>query len=119
MLIALAGLQPAFGAEASAGGYVYRGKALPSLLGKHVFADWSRSMAIPDGTLLVATIPPQGSGNARWTVEPLALKEYPNGRIKSFIWALGEDSEGELYILANGINSAFGTRGKVFKLVPQ
>jgi hypothetical protein len=24
-----------------------------------------------------------------------------------------------LYVLANGINSAFGTRGKVFKLVPQ
>jgi len=101
------------------GGYVYRGKALPSLVGKYVFADWSRSMAIPDGTLLVATIPPQGSGTAPWTVEPLALKEYPNGRIKSFIWALGEDSEGELYVLANGMNSAFGTRGKVFKLMPQ
>ena len=101
------------------GGYVYRGKAFPSLVGKYIFADWSRSMAIPDGTLLVATIPPQGSGSARWTVEPLALKDFPNGRIKSFIWALGEDADGELYVLANGINSAFGTRGKVFKLVPQ
>jgi glucose/arabinose dehydrogenase len=101
------------------GGYVYRGKTLPALVGKYIFADWSRSMAIPDGTLLVATIPSQGSGNARWTVQPLALKEFPNGRIKSFIWALGEDDDGELYVLANGINSAFGTRGKVFKLVPQ
>ena len=101
------------------GGYVYRGKAFPSLVGKYVFADWSRSMAIPDGTLLVATIPPQGSGGARWTVQPLALKEFPNGRIKSFIWALGEDDDGELYVLANGINSVVQTRGKVFKLVPQ
>ena len=101
------------------GGYVYRGKAIPSLVGKYIFADWSRSMAIPDGTLLVATIPPPGSGTARWTVQPLALKEFPNGRIKSFIWALGEDDEGELYVLANGINSVVNTRGKVFKLVPQ
>ena len=73
----------------------------------------------PDGTLLVATISPGNAPHARWTAEPLALKEFPNGRIKSFIWALGEDAYGELYVLANGINSAFGTRGKVFKLVPQ
>jgi glucose/arabinose dehydrogenase len=100
------------------GGYVYRGKALPSLVGKYIFADWSRSMAIPDGTLLVATMPPEGSG-ACWTVQPLAVKDFPNGRIKSFIWALGEDDDGELYVLANGINSVTNTRGKVFKLVPQ
>ncbi len=108
----------AFGVTVT-GGYVYRGKALPFLVGKYIFADWSRSMAIPDGTLLVATIPSGPDAGARWTVEPLALKEFPNGRIKSFIWALGEDADGELYILANGANSAFGTRGKVFKLAPQ
>ena len=98
------------------GGYVYRGKALPEFAGKYVFADWSRSMAIPDGTLLAATIPNDSS--ARWTVEPLALQGFPNGRIKSYIWALGEDEDGELYVLANGINSVVNTRGKVFKLVP-
>ena len=99
------------------GGYVYRGKAFPELVGKYIFADWSRSMALPDGTLLVATIPKESS--ARWTVQPLALKDFPNGRIKSYIWALGEDEEGELYVLANGINSVANPRGKVFKLVPQ
>jgi glucose/arabinose dehydrogenase len=108
----------AFGVTVT-GGYVYRGKAIPSLAGKYIFADWSRSMAIPDGTTLVATIPPGSAAGARWSVEPLALKEFPNSRIKSCIWALGEDADGELYVLANGINSAFGTRGKVFKLVPQ
>jgi len=108
----------AFGVTVT-GGYIYRGKAFPSLVGKYIFADWSRSMAIPDGTLLVATIPPGNTAGARWTVEPLAVKDFPNGRIKSYIWALGEDADGELYVLANGMNSAFGTRGKVFKLVPQ
>lgn len=71
------------------------------------------------GTLLVATIPPGNAAGARWTAQPLALKDFPDGRITSFIWALGEDDDGELYVLANGMNSAFGTRGKVFKLVLQ
>lgn len=108
----------AFGVTVT-GGHVYRGKAMPALVGKYIFADWSRSMAIPDGTMLVATIPSGNASGARWTVEPLALKEFPNGRIKSYIWALGEDADGELYVLANGMNSAFGTKGKVSKLVPQ
>ena len=107
----------AFGVTVT-GGYVYRGKAIPALVGNYVFADWSRSMGIADGTLLVATLPPGGSASARWSVEPLAVKDFPGGRIKSFIWALGEDADGELYVLANGINSAFGTRGKVYQLVP-
>lgn len=101
------------------GGYVYRGKAFPSLVGKYIFADWSRSMALPSGTMLVATIAASGSSAPRWTIHPLALKDFPDGRIKNFIWALGEDEDGELYVLTNGINSVANTRGKVFKLVPQ
>ena len=101
------------------GGYVYRGKAFPSLAGKYMFADWSRNMAIGDGTLLVATRPAAGSAPERWTAQPLAVKDFPNGRIKAFIWALGEDDDGELYVLTNGANLVTGTRGKVFKLVPQ
>ena len=100
------------------GGYIYRGKAFPQLVGKYVFADWSRSMGLGDGTLIVATRPLQTSADAKWTAEPLPVKDHPDGRIKAFIWALGEDEEGELYVLTNGANLVSGTRGKVFKLVP-
>ena len=106
----------AFGTTVT-GGYVYRGKALPHLAGKYVFGDWSRSMGLADGTLLVATRPAQTGGAEKWTVEPLAVKDFPGGRIKAFVWALGEDEEGELYVLTNGANLVTGTRGKVFKLV--
>jgi glucose/arabinose dehydrogenase len=101
------------------GGYVYRGKAFPQLVGKYVFADWSRSMAIGSGTLLVATRPPKTSGPEKWTAQPLAVKDYPDGRLKAFIWSLGEDEDGEIYVLTNGANLVSGTRGKVFKLVPE
>ena len=100
------------------GGFIYRGKAFPELTGKYVFADWSRSMAVAAGTLLVATRPVNASGPERWTAHPLAVKDFPDGRIKAFIWALGEDDDGELYVLTNGANLVTGSRGKVFKLAP-
>ncbi|MEO6245279.1 MAG: PQQ-dependent sugar dehydrogenase [Opitutaceae bacterium] len=96
------------------GGYVYRGKVFPQLAGKYVFGDWSRNLALPDGTLLVATI-----AAGKWTAEPLAVQDHPDGRLKAYVWALGEDEEGELYVMTTGANMIAGTRGKVFKLVPQ
>ena len=100
------------------GGYVYRGKLFPQLVGKYVFGDWSRNMGLGDGTLLLATRPNERGTGEKWTAEPLPLKDHPDGRIKAFLWALGEDEEGELYVLTNGANLVTGTRGKVFKLVP-
>ncbi len=101
------------------GGYVDRGTTMTARVGKSIFADWSRSMATPAGTLLVATIPPGNAAGVCWTVEPLAVKKFPNGRIKPYIRTLGEHAEGELSASANGLDSSFRTPGKVFKLVPQ
>jgi glucose/arabinose dehydrogenase len=98
------------------GGYVYRGKALPQLQGKYVFADWSRTWALPDGILLTATRDGEGSG-AKWTLDLLPVSA-PNGKIGAYIVAMGEDAEGELYLLTNGRNSLTGQTGKVLKLVP-
>jgi glucose/arabinose dehydrogenase len=97
------------------GGYVYRGKAFPHLVGRYVFADWSRNWVVPDGVLYVATRPASGSGP--WSMEALDLTTHPNGALRAYIVALGEDAEGELYVLTNGSNTLSGKTGKVFKLV--
>lgn len=97
------------------GGYVYRGKAIPSLQARYVFADWSRNWAIADGVLLVASRPSDGKAG-KWSLEYLPLVEP--SKLSAYIVAMGEDADGELYLLTNGSNSLRGKTGKVFKLVP-
>lgn len=100
------------------GGYVYRGKALPQLAGKYIFADWSRNFGIPSGTMMVATRPSSPS-EKQWSLDMLDMAKHPKGRLTAFITALGEDGEGELYFLTNGSNQLVGKNGKIFKLVPE
>lgn len=95
------------------GGYVYRGKALPPLVGKYIFADWSRDWIKADGVLYVAS---RGS-NDQWTMEPLPVAGHPDGAIKAYITAFGQDADGELYVMTNSSNMLKGNTGKVWKLV--
>jgi len=98
------------------GGFVYRGKALPRLEGRYVFADWSRNFVLPDGVVYVATRP--GDGQGKWKIEPLPLDKHLDGRVGAFIVSMGQDAEGELYVLTNGSNSLIGKNGKIYKLAP-
>ena len=100
------------------GGYVYRGKAIKSLQGKYVFADWSRTWALPDGVFFTASREGKGSG-AKWNLESLPVAPASGAKLGAYIVAMGEDEAGELYVLTNGRNSLTGQTGKVFKLVPQ
>jgi glucose/arabinose dehydrogenase len=97
------------------GGYVYRGKALPELVGKYVFADWSRNMGRPEGVLLIATRPASGSGE--WKLEQIEPASHPGQNMGIYVWAFGEDDEGELYLLTNATSTVVGKTGKVWKLV--
>ncbi|MEW6158576.1 MAG: PQQ-dependent sugar dehydrogenase [Verrucomicrobiota bacterium] len=99
------------------GGYVYRGKALPHLQGKYVFADWSKDFTRPSGIIYVAS-PPKDPQTRQWTLEALELATHPGGDLKSFAVALGENAEGELYVMTNDSNGLVGTTGKVYKIVP-
>lgn len=100
------------------GGYVYRGKAIKSLRGKYVFADWSRAWALPDGVLFTATAASNKRG-AKWAVESLPAATTEGSKLGAYIVGMGEDETGEIYVLTTGRNALIGQTGKVFKLVPK
>lgn len=95
------------------GGYVYRGKALPQLTGKYVFADWSRNMGLPQGVLFTAT----KGGDDKWTLDQLEPESHPGQGIGAYVWAFGEDKDGELYVLTNQTGALGSKSGKIWKLV--
>ena len=83
------------------GGYVYRGKAIPALVGKYVFADWIGPIWQLEDT-----------GGKTWTREKLPIsKETGYWHIYSF----GEDKSGELYVLTVLLDSG---KGALYQIVP-
>jgi hypothetical protein len=96
------------------GGYVYRGQALPEMHGKYIFADWSKSFAQGDGTLLMATPADRG----RWSWEEIKISGRPAGRLGLFIRSLGMDEQGEIYVLASAEAGPIGDTGQIFKIQP-
>ncbi len=93
------------------GGYVYRGESIDALVGKYIFADWSRNWAVPDGVLLAGS----KSDKGQWNLETLELEGEK--KVGSYIVAFGEDMKGELYVLTNASNGLMNRKGKVYKIV--
>lgn len=85
------------------GGYVYRGKLFPLLYGKYIFADWR-------GVLFCLTEQLDKS----WKREQLktTISDFKNLNINS----LGEDMDGEIYLLVQDLDGPFQLTGKVLKL---
>ncbi len=93
------------------GGYVYRGESIGALVGKYIFADWSRNWAVPDGVLLAGS----KSDKGQWSLEALELDGEK--KVGSYIVAFGEDMKGELYVLTNASNGLMNRKGKIYKIV--
>jgi glucose/arabinose dehydrogenase len=93
---------------ASVGGFIYRGKALPGLYGKLIFGDFSTAIEKPSGQVFVAT--PPASWGALWPFERLI-------ELDQRLHSLGEDADGELYLLTTALGIPVGNSGKVWKLV--
>jgi glucose/arabinose dehydrogenase len=89
------------------GGHVYHGTALPALAGRFVFGDWG-SFGAPSGRLfyLDAT---NGVKELRLGAEDRPLGYWLKG--------FGEDTAGELYLMASNSLGPDGNTGRVLKLV--
>jgi glucose/arabinose dehydrogenase len=99
-----------------AGGYVYRGKALPALNGMYVFGDYSHDFNKPDGTLYLSK--PATQPGAMWSMEEIKIAGKPHGRLGLYLLAFGEDEDRELYLLTSVARGPTGARDQVFKIVP-
>lgn len=96
------------------GGYVYRGTAMPNLEGHYIFGDYSVDFS-PNGTLLWAE---PGEAGAMWEWGKMTVAGTPNGGPGGYVLGLGEDADGELYVMTSQGSAPTGTTGQVWKLVP-
>lgn len=91
------------------GGFVYRGSAIPELVGKYVFGDFSTSFGVPGGRLFYGDL------------ETGLIQEFLLGlddrALGLFIKGFGEDAHGEIYLLADAALGANSELGEVLKLV--
>ncbi len=92
------------------GGFVYRGYAIPELRGKYVFGDFSSSFFLTDGRLLYADL------------DTGLIQEFIIGvddrNLGLYVKAFGQDTDGELYVLAGPALGPFGDTGVILKIVP-
>lgn len=95
------------------GGFVYRGTTLPQLVGKYVFGDFSQEFIPALGRLFVIDLIADDL-----EVEELrvGLDDLPLGL---YVKGIGQDADGELYVLASSILGPTGTSGSVIKIVPE
>jgi glucose/arabinose dehydrogenase len=117
------------------GGYVYRGSAMPGFYGRYIFGNWVWADAeIGNGTLMVASPPsgwswkiPSAADNLTpddvrmWTINKINVVRGFRGSKelnKGFIRGFGEDSDGELYIMASQKAGPTGNTGKVYRIMP-
>ena len=96
------------------GGFVYRGAVLPNLAGHYVFGDWSKSFVSADCSIFMATEGDDG----RWAMEELGISNRPGGRLGEYLRSMGEDANGELYLLTSDNLGPTGTTGRVYRIVP-
>ena len=94
------------------GGFVYRGSASPSLVGKYLFGDFSLQFFTPSGTLLFLD-DPSGPGP---TIEQfqIGLDDRDYGL---FLKGFGEDEDGEVYACGSTALAPVGTTGVCQRIV--
>lgn len=92
------------------GGHVYRGAAIPDLVGYYVFGDWGQSFTDPTGTIVVGQ--PLKDGDRITGLDVVYQR-----MLDEFVMGFGEDDNGELYVLTKKETGPEGKTGKVYRLV--
>lgn len=91
------------------GGYMYYGQEVPILRSFYVFADFSQGFASPNGRLFVADLLTGGIEELLVGADRQPLNLYVKG--------MGQDRDGEVYVLASTALGPYGTTGVVLRLV--
>lgn len=99
--------------RASLGGYVYRGSAIPWLVGKFVNGDFAVNQL--DGQLLIATDP--GNGSIPWPLERSYVFDKASSTKAGFLKTIGEGADGELYAITGEFDAFMQIDGRVFKII--
>lgn len=98
---------------ASIGGFVYRGSRLPELRGKYVFGDYSDGFNSANGRVMYVVESDRADPHDRTP----NVFNLVNGHLNVFVLGLGEDMNGELYVLANKTGGPAEETGLVMKIV--
>ena len=101
------------------GGFVYHGRRVPELRGRYVFGDFSLLFKFPRGphdyARLFVINAGRGEGGLRAISE---LEVLPGGKVSLALLGIGQDAQGEIYMMGNVSGLPFGNRGVVVRLVP-
>jgi glucose/arabinose dehydrogenase len=92
------------------GGFVYHGSAIPALDGKYIFGDLSMGFASPSGRLFYGDL-------ATGEIRQLIIGT-DNRSLGIYLKGLGQDANGELYVLGSTALGPSGTGGMVYRIVP-
>jgi glucose/arabinose dehydrogenase len=87
------------------GGFVYRGTAIPDLLGRYVFGDY--------------VLPEAMTGRLFYLGEANEILEFDLGEQEVLglnLLGFGQDAAGELYVMANATGTPFGETGVILRI---
>jgi glucose/arabinose dehydrogenase len=91
------------------GGYPYYSTEVPQLWGSYVFGDFSRGFFSPNGRLFTADL---FTGQIQELL--IGADKIPLGL---FVKGMGQDNQGEIYVLATTALGPYGDTGMVLKIV--
>ncbi len=101
------------------GGFVYRGREVPSLIGRYVFGDFSQfteSGVNNDGRLFFLNKKNIVRGHRIKDSKIMEFNLMGQEDLGMSVLGFGQDANGEIYVLANGTGVPFGDTGVVMKI---